>query len=258
MRSYPGRWPAPALNLVWLGGALSLSFLIAPQLSGMLSLVALGYALAMHRLARTHSLQAELRQLRLKQQQLKAHNHSLQQLVMEDPLTGVANRRFFDQQGLKEWKRAQRDGKCLSVILCDIDHFKQYNDRLGHQAGDVCLQYVVHVLQQSLQRPGDFVARYGGEEFVLVLPDTSLSGARQVAENLQQALRELAIPHPASPDSSILTLSVGLAAYQPNQDADLADLLQRADQALYRAKSLGRNRIVNAPEHSVCHPAYSA
>lgn len=170
---------------------------------------------------------------------------SLKALASLDGLTGLANRRTFDQTLERECRRARRTGQPLSLLMIDIDHFKLLNDHLGHQAGDDCLKRIASILGGELLRPGDFAARYGGEEFVVILPITPIDGAEVVAARLIAAVDGLAIPNPKSPFGSV-TLSVGLASINENKDICPDDLVRIADQALYRAKNEGRNRIASA------------
>jgi diguanylate cyclase (GGDEF)-like protein len=178
--------------------------------------------------------------------QLREVNEELLRMAATDGLTGIANRRAFDDYLEREWKRMIREKSPLSLILCDIDFFKNYNDRYGHIQGDACLKAVAQALLGCLVRPGDFPARYGGEEFVLVLPDTPLAGALHVAEQIQAAIRKLALPHETSAVSPFVTLSLGVAQADPLPGAEIDDLLAKADEALYGAKRQGRNRIVAA------------
>jgi diguanylate cyclase (GGDEF)-like protein len=132
----------------------------------------------------------------------------------------------------------------LSVVICDVDHFKAYNDRYGHPAGDQCLKQIAAVLAHNCKRATDLYARYGGEEFALILPETPAEGALRVAEAIRSELVTLGIVHEASPTSQVVTLSAGIAAYAAGRDRDAHSLVVRADQALYRAKELGRNRVI--------------
>lgn len=182
---------------------------------------------------------------------LREANDELFRLATTDALTGIANRRSFDECLDREWKRMLREKTPLSLILCDIDFFKNYNDRYGHPAGDACLRAVGQALRSCVVRPGDMVARYGGEEFVLVLPDTPMSGALHIAEQIQTAIRKLAIPHADSAIDPLVTLSLGVALGLPLPETHAVDLLAAADAALYRAKQQGRNRVVVAdPKNS--------
>ena len=168
----------------------------------------------------------------------------LHRLSRHDGLTGIANRRNFDDFLTQEWKRALREETPLSLIMCDIDFFKSYNDTYGHQAGDDCLRAVAGVLQKGLRRPGDLAARYGGEEFIVVLPGTPREGALAVAESLRSDVQARGIPHVASRAATVVTISLGVASAVPGPGDPPADLLAAADRALYRAKEEGRNRIV--------------
>ncbi len=163
---------------------------------------------------------------------------------MSDGLTQVPNRRRFDEHFSHQWKLMQRESCPLSIILCDIDYFKQYNDIYGHLAGDDCLRIVAKALHSKIRRPGDLMARYGGEEFVVVLPNTTADGALEVAHKLQSTIAELQIPHVHSDVSRYITLSMGIAATIPSPDQSADDLLRRADRRLYLAKQEGRNRII--------------
>lgn len=168
---------------------------------------------------------------------------ALEQMVRRDPLTGIANRRLFEEVLDEEWRRARRNHECLAVISADIDHFKQYNDHYGHPAGDECLIQVAQGLAASLSRPGDVVARIGGEEFAFLLPRTSLSGAITLAQMARRHVHELGLPHAASPVAPQVTLSFGVAISDSPSVSDAADLLRASDRALYDAKRRGRDRI---------------
>lgn len=167
----------------------------------------------------------------------------LQDLSRRDGLTGLANRRHFAEYLDKEWKRALREKAPLSIIMCDIDYFKNFNDFYGHQTGDDCLRAVARVLEQGLRRPLDIAARYGGEEFVVVVPGTPLPGALAVAESIRSGIEALAIPHASSSAAAVVTISLGVASVIPAPDGAAAEILSAADQALYRAKGEGRNRV---------------
>lgn len=167
----------------------------------------------------------------------------LERLSFNDGLTGIANRRHFDGVLDQEWKRAVRNANSIALILCDIDHFKTYNDTYGHQQGDECLIEVAQTLKSIITRATDLVARYGGEEFVAVLPETTLEGAFVVAENMRVAIEELEIPHAASPVSQHVTLSLGVASTIPSRIGSASQLVEAADRALYSAKNQGRNQV---------------
>lgn len=173
---------------------------------------------------------------------LQEANEKLGQLVNLDGLTQLANRRCFDEYLEQEWQRLAREKLHLSLIMCDIDFFKNYNDTYGHIVGDDCLRKVSQVIKQSVRRPADLVARYGGEEFVIVLPNTDVEGAAAIAETIRQKLSEFAIPHEDSAISKFVTLSLGVTALIPKADSNPSVLLTAADYALYRAKELGRDQ----------------
>jgi len=169
-------------------------------------------------------------------------NQELKRLSSSDGLTGIPNRRFFDETLAREWRRARRTGSEIAVVLGDVDLFKAYNDAYGHLAGDDCLRQVAGTMAASLDRGGDMVARYGGEEFVIVLPDTSQGGALFVAERVRQSIRDLALPHTASPFGYV-TLSLGVACVHPDATGSEQTLIQAADLALYQAKKKGRDQV---------------
>ncbi|WP_163831042.1 GGDEF domain-containing response regulator [Spartinivicinus ruber] len=185
------------------------------------------------------------------QQELNRINAKLEAMSKQDVLTGVANRNGLYEAVQKELKRSRRRNSPLCLMMIDVDYFKQYNDTYGHLGGDECLRLVAQTIKRQLRRPVDLVARFGGEEFVILLPDTRLTGGRQIGESLLEAIREAKIPHEGSPVAEILTVSAGLAAneYAIN-DYQLNDLLDQADAALYKAKSEGRNRLVSMADMS--------
>lgn len=176
-------------------------------------------------------------------QKLKEVNQKLHHLATVDGLTQVANRRCFDAYLQAEWRRMTREQSSLSLILCDIDYFKLYNDTYGHPAGDRCLRRVATILRRTLKRPADLVARYGGEEFAIVLPHTDEQGMRWIAELLRQAVKRLNIEHSASPICNRVTLSLGGVAIVPTRLTTMQALLDGADRALYQAKKSGRDRV---------------
>lgn len=175
--------------------------------------------------------------------ELKCAREKLLELSLTDGLTGVANRRKFDEQLMLEWQRATRMRQYLSVVMIDVDWFKNYNDYYGHQAGDDCLRQVANLLVHSVKRGSDFVARYGGEEFALVLPMTDGTAALKIANTMCRNLRELKMPHSAS-EQGFLTLSAGVAVDIPTKNESVEKLVQRADHALYMAKNQGRDQAV--------------
>ena len=173
---------------------------------------------------------------------LKAQSDLLRQWVYIDGLTGVHNRRHFDERLAAEWGRAVRHGTPLSVLLLDVDFFKRYNDHYGHQAGDDCLRQLATTLKSCVKRPGDLVARYGGEEFVCLLPDTNLQGALELAQQLGDAVAALKLPHAVSDVAAVVTVSAGACTKRDKAVGSAAALLREADAQLYIAKSRGRNQ----------------
>ena len=174
--------------------------------------------------------------------QLNDANQELQRLSMTDALTGIANRRMFDVSLAREWRRCLRLNKPLSVVMLDVDYFKKYNDRYGHQEGDDCLVAVAHEVSRAAPRPGDLVARYGGEEFVMILSETTESGANRVAERIRQHVTELKLPHMDSPYGHV-TVSCGVSSVLPATELSPEMLVKSADNALYLSKNQGRNMI---------------
>ncbi|MBD1862479.1 MULTISPECIES: diguanylate cyclase domain-containing protein [Trichocoleus] len=183
--------------------------------------------------------------------ELERANRELQRLSEVDGLTQIANRRYFDQYLAQEWHRLQREQQALSLILCDVDFFKKYNDFYGHQGGDCCLRRVAQVLQQTVKRPADLVARYGGEEFAIVLPSTDFKGAIAVARSIQHEIYQSQFPHPNSEVSEFLTISIGVSSVVPTNTASPEQLVTAADEALYEAKRQGRDRYIF---HSIPQP----
>jgi diguanylate cyclase (GGDEF)-like protein len=177
---------------------------------------------------------------------LKAQSDLLRKWVYIDGLTGVHNRRCFDERLEAEWARAARNGRPLSVVLLDVDFFKRYNDRYGHQAGDECLRRVAATLAASLKRPGDLAARYGGEEFVCLLPDTPLAGAMKIAEDIGQRVHAQQIEHADSSAGPVVTVSLGACCRRAGSPGSAAALLRGADAQLYLAKTQGRHRACGA------------
>jgi diguanylate cyclase (GGDEF)-like protein len=175
---------------------------------------------------------------------LQQANARLEELSTTDALTRLANRRRFDLRLAEEVQRSHRHGTELALLMVDIDHFKRYNDLLGHPQGDVALQAVAAVLARQARRPGELVARYGGEEFALLLPHASAASAATVAERCLDAMATLALPHGASPTAARVTLSIGVAVLKAQQREDSAAFVRRADAALYAAKAAGRARSV--------------
>lgn len=177
---------------------------------------------------------------------LKEQSDQLRQLAFIDGLTGLSNRRYFDERFETEWLRARRQAAQMSVIALDVDYFKRFNDSYGHPAGDVCLQTLANVMRNCLARPGDLCARYGGEEFMCLLPDTPLEGALALTDKLARAIAVLALPHRDGTSSGIVTVSMGVANCVPRDGLTPAALTTLADNMLYEAKADGRARARGA------------
>ncbi len=204
---------------------------------------------------RNQALEGQVRQ---RTAQLAEANRRLEALAASDGLTGIANHRLFERHLAGEWARATRDNSEIALLMIDVDHFKAYNDALGHPRGDTCLKAIAAAAAASASRPGDLAARYGGEEFAVILPGTGIEGARNVAEQIRWDLARLALPHPASPVGKCVTVSIGAAALRPAEGREASDLVAAADEALYRAKGEGRDRCAVAGgvgEPSVKAPA---
>lgn len=176
---------------------------------------------------------------------LEEANRMLAAQSVTDELTGIANRRRFDEALAEEWRQAKRNGSYLALAMLDVDWFKKYNDRYGHQAGDECLRRVAGTLLEKANRAGDLVARYGGEEFVMIITTSDPDGALAYAQMVAQAIATLNIPHQTS-DFGVVTVSIGIAGSTPSENENAFSLLKRADEALYRAKEGGRNKVVMA------------
>ena len=173
------------------------------------------------------------------------HRYEASELTARtDPLTELANRRLLDESVAREWANARRHGHPVAMLVCDVDHFKRYNDCYGHQTGDACLRQVAGVLREHATRETDLAARYGGEEFVVLLPGSDSDGASQVGHSIREAVEALGLPHATAPDG-IVTISVGVAAMVPDHNDDSL-LFADADRRLYLAKQLGRNRVIHA------------
>ena len=174
--------------------------------------------------------------------ELDAYYTTLQRQSVIDALTGIPNRRSFSETILREFRRARRENLPLSMVMCDIDRFKEYNHRYGHEAGDECLRQVAQIIGDALERPGDFCARYGGAEFVVILSNMDHPGALHVAERIRVLVERAGIPHAATA-GGLVTLSLGVATLGAEASVSNEDLIRRADRALYRAKARGRNRV---------------
>lgn len=187
--------------------------------------------------------------LRESQQQLLNTNLVLQRLIKSDGLTGLANRRHFDEYLEIEWKRALRDQSELSLLMIDVDYFKAYNDQHGHVAGDEVLRRVGESLRGSCTRATDLAARYGGEEFAVIMPGTAAGGARLQAEKIRRAVEALGIPHNLPQPGSPISVSIGIATVRPSPERDPLSLVIKADEGLYLAKHSGRNQVAQAGEN---------
>lgn len=233
-----GSWLVISLFDLWLDWGMYLQYVLLANMVGML----LCYMLELR--DRQMFLQARL--LELEKGKLNQLSRELTRLSREDVLTGLANRRHFNEVFQSEWDRARREQKSLALIFVDIDHFKPFNDNHGHLEGDRVLSEVGRALRSVLRRPGDLAARYGGEEFVLLLPGTHRDGALEVAAQVLAAIEGLAIRHDASSVADHLTASAGVAALMPLPAMRSAQLIAQADEAVYAAKAAGRNRIMLA------------
>ena len=194
-----------------------------------------------HRILQVLREQELIHHLASVNQQLAISNQDLQQLSRIDDLTRVANRRYFDEILLSEWHRLANLKQFVSLLICDIDHFKQYNDHYGHVKGDECLEAVAKLIARSATRSPDLTARYGGEEFVLILPDTDSAGAFQVAKRIHMNLKQANIPHQGLEPANVVTMSIGVSSVIPCSDMVPESLVKSADKALYQAKARGRN-----------------
>jgi diguanylate cyclase (GGDEF)-like protein len=191
---------------------------------------------AMYRLVRMQRALVKLTE------QLNLANHELHRVSMTDGLTGIANRRLFDELLMREWRRCGRIQKPLSIVMLDVDYFKKFNDRYGHQAGDECLKAVANVIAGAVKRGSDLAARYGGEEFVLILGEMDEQGARYVANSILQQMAALKVPNDESPHQYV-TVSCGISTVLPSDDKPVEKLVKSADNALYLAKKRGRNTV---------------
>ncbi|MEE8575076.1 MAG: diguanylate cyclase [Thermodesulfobacteriota bacterium] len=176
-------------------------------------------------------------------EQLKAANERLKRISSTDGLTGVANRRSFDQYLTRMWSMGKREKRSVALLLLDIDYFKLYNDKHGHLAGDDCLKRIAAMITRTVKRPTDLVARYGGEEFAVIMPETKLKGAAFMAEKIRGAVSGMRLPHEADGAGTHVTVSIGVAAVVPGRGAKQEEIIAAADAALYRAKDEGRNRV---------------
>lgn len=215
-------------------GGLKIIYL---ALTIIITLIMLGLGLA---IGRFRTINQEL------EDKVAERTAALERLATMDGLTQLANRRQFDQRLEQAWRAARRQKKNLTLMLCDVDSFKNFNDTYGHQAGDECLRSIAQVLNRSIRRSGEFAARYGGEEFAIVLPNVSSNGAIQVATAIKCAIHQLNIPHNTSAVRSYVTLSMGIATVIPTSGNSPEQLIKAADEALYQAKHQGRDQYVVA------------
>lgn len=188
---------------------------------------------------------------------LKRYQDMLASQALLDGLTGIPNRRRFDETLQMEWHRAQRTGSEISLLMIDIDHFKRYNDTYGHLAGDDCLTSVARTMAKVVHRGGDLVTRYGGEEFACILPETGSSGTRKVADKIRAAINALQIPHADSPVAPYVTVSIGGCTTRPDDHHSHEQLVACADRSLYRAKQAGRDRACFCEDDEVCTSTFT-
>jgi diguanylate cyclase (GGDEF)-like protein len=193
-------------------------------------------------------LSVEITKRKTAQKNLVEANKKLKDLLSMDTLTGIFNRRGFEQFLRLEWRRSEREGIPLSIILIDIDFFKEYNDKHGHLPGDACLKKVSNCLLAAIKRPMDLLARYGGEEFIVILPNTEAGGALNMAEAMRQSVEALNIIHGKSIVSPYITISLGVSTIIPARKSSQKEFINSADQALYRAKQGGRNKVCSSLE----------
>lgn len=205
----------------------------------------IGFLLAHLMISKDRMSFLQSRLLEIDQVKSRAMNQEFARLSREDPVTGLANRRFFNEVLIQEWELARHANEPLSIVFIDVDHFKAYNDNYGHLHGDDALVKVAEVFKRYLRRSPDLAARYGGEEFILLLPNTPQEGAKQVAQKMLQEVDQLQIPHCASPSAAYVTASFGVATWLPAKQPTLTidQLIHQADSAVYQAKSLGRHRV---------------
>lgn len=215
----------------------------------------IGYVVGHANVAKERENFLQGRLLALDKAEAERMSRELERLSREDPMTGLANRRFFNERMDNEWERAHRSGEPISVIFVDIDHFKAYNDYYGHLKGDEALTAVAHTLRQVLTRSTDVAARYGGEEFIVLLPNTPIAGARAVADRILKSVDDLDIEHKKSKSEKHVTVSIGVSTYSiHDEEITIAEFIHQADEAVYKAKTAGRHRIrefhLIKPEHA--------
>lgn len=246
------RFTTRVLTLLYtVGGVLGLTLGLLMQLP--VDLLAFGYyyvlygvvVVALAGIAERQERFSFLQELMVSHQskELAELNRQLDRIAHHDALTGIPNRRSFDIASEREWEIALREQRSLSMLLLDVDFFKRYNDTYGHDSGDQCLKTVAQAIRDTMLRPADLAARYGGEEFVVLLPDTDLRGAEDVARRVLAAVTALAMPHAGSATADVVTVSVGVASVRPQPSWRQHELLEMADRALYQAKTAGRHRV---------------
>jgi diguanylate cyclase (GGDEF)-like protein len=240
MDTYEESWNMHQSTVGGIGVGITTIFILLVTLGGA--------ARDKRRLRILEQFQAELLE---KQQELLASNERLNELSIRDGLTGLYNRRYFDTAFATEWQRAARSGQQLSLLMIDLDHFKELNDHYGHQTGDECLREVARVLVQQPKRGYDVTARYGGEEFVVLLPGTDLASATSIAETIRRSVLDRAFDHERSDVCRFVTVSIGVCSRAPTMNESPVGALRDADTALYVAKQLGRNRVETANEPAV-------
>lgn len=229
------------------GLSMQLEVLRAQEFIFTLGLIGIGFSILLKEM-QVRELELEAR-VRSRTHELELSNRQLAAISATDGLTGIPNRRQFDETLTTEWNRARRNDQKLMLAMLDVDLFKQYNDRYGHQAGDEVLRRVAAELTTHVRRNGDFVARYGGEEFAIILQSTGEKHARAFADTICREIEQLQLPHDMSPFKS-LTVSVGVAVFTPDAHSSITDFLKAADTALYRAKQQGRNRVELAAQRA--------
>ncbi|NJN74024.1 MAG: GGDEF domain-containing protein, partial [Limnothrix sp. RL_2_0] len=191
------------------------------------------------------SLSNDITERKQAESRLKVANNTLQRLADLDGLTKIANRRRFDSYLKYHWEKAQRERLNLTLFLCDVDHFKAYNDHYGHLQGDACLMQLAKILRAGMPSSTDLVARYGGEEFAIILPGRSPTEGTEIVQHIWQTIQETNLPHTASPTATFVTVSFGGCSFVPGGSIRTArQLIGRADEALYQAKQQGRNRVI--------------
>jgi len=230
-----------AAEIVQAGDVLAL---IWPIAFGVLLLATLAVAFYAHRMRRLWKL-ASRKYLSLKQE-YAGSTSALSKRSSTDALTGLANRRSFDEAIAREWQRSRRQNEMLALLMIDIDHFKKHNDNHGHQAGDECLRIVARSLATTARRAGDLPARYGGEEFAVLLPGSTIEGAAALAERIRITVEQIRLPHMDPNAGRHVSVSVGVAACIPESGREAGSLIAEADKALYQAKAVGRNQVIVA------------